>query len=125
MNPYAVAAGVVSAAMGLVHAVLGERLLLAPLLRRDDLPPLLGSAAFAKRTLRFSWHVATVLLWAFGAVLFVLAGGTAGAATAPLLRVAAAGFLACALVAGGVTRGRHFAWAGFLAMAALAWLGAR
>ena len=125
MNPYVLAAGIASVAMGLVHSVLGERLLLTELLRRQGLPPVLGSSRFSGQILRFAWHVTTVLLWTVATLLFVLAERPAGGEWTLALRIVAAGNLGCALVAGTITRGRHFAWLGFLAIAALAWLGSR
>ena len=62
MNVLLLVGGLLSALIGIVHSVLGEKLLLGPLFKRGELPKLLGSATFARRTLRFAWHLTTVLL---------------------------------------------------------------
>ncbi|MDL5030425.1 hypothetical protein QRD43_00790 [Pelomonas sp. APW6] len=46
---------------GLAHSWLGERYLLRRLFKRDDLPAVLGSTAFTTGTLRFVWHLLTVV----------------------------------------------------------------
>jgi hypothetical protein len=50
-------AAVLTVVTGIAHSVLGERLLLAKLLRRDDLPALSGSRRATARVLRLAWHV--------------------------------------------------------------------
>jgi len=95
------------AALGLVHSVLGERFILIRLLRRDDLPKLFGGTEFTKGTLRFAWHLTTVLAFGFAALLFQLA---TYAPTAVLVRTIGwisilSGFLPLVY-----TRGRHLSW---------------
>ena len=62
MNVFLMVAGLLSALIGVAHSVLGEKLVLRPLFTRGEVPKLLGSTAFAHRTLRFTWHLTTVLL---------------------------------------------------------------
>src|SRR5262249_62165946 len=84
MNVYFAVAGVLALLLGLAHSVLGE-LLLIRRLTNDHLPPiapfslvelrklgLAGSADLTRRTLRFTWHLPTVLGAAFGAILLWL-----------------------------------------------------
>ncbi len=119
MNPYLLAAGVVSAAIGLLHSILGERFILT---RLGALPPVFGSELFTARILRFAWHITTLLLFGVGGVLVLQAAGRGGAdITARVLSVT---FLLCAVLSGGISRGRHFSWVLFLAAAILAWFGA-
>src|SRR5262249_7819427 len=79
MNVYFAVAGVMALLLGLAHSILGEILLLRRL-TNDHLPPiapfslielpklgLMGSADLARLTLRFTWHLPTVLGAAFGA----------------------------------------------------------
>ncbi len=42
------------------HSYLGERFILSRLFKRDNLPKILGSDDFTKRTLRFAWHLTSV-----------------------------------------------------------------
>jgi len=84
-------AGVLSALIGIAHSVLGEKLVLGPLFERGDVPKLLGSTSFARHTLRFTWHLTTVLLLGIGAVRAVLARGrTLDIAPAMVLEIAPA-----------------------------------
>lgn len=104
--------------LGLVHSVLGERYILTRLFRRD-LPKLFGSDDFTKRTLRFAWHLTTVVWWGVAVVLIVLATDDVQAA----FDVLAATALVSAIVALVGSRGRHLAWVVFLVIAAALWLG--
>jgi hypothetical protein len=124
MNGFILSAAFLSFLMGTLHSILGEKLVLAPLLRLGDLPPVLGSALFTRRILRFAWHLTTALLWGLGGLLLYWAPGT-GPESHPLLAIVAATYLACSLIAGIITRGKHFSWVVFLAMAGLVLLGAR
>jgi hypothetical protein len=110
--------------LGLVHSVLGERYILMRLFRRDNLPRLFGSDVFTKRTLRFAWHLTTVV-WLGVAVLLVrLAGGPAPGVPEIGATVAVTA-AASALVALVGSRARHPAWIVFLIVALLAWTGTR
>ncbi len=125
MNGYLLAAGILSGLMGLGHSVLGERMVLNRLSALENLPPVLGSTLFTRRILRFTWHLTSVLLLAMGGILAVLAGAPPSREGRLILVIAAANYLACALVSGIITRGRHFSWFVFLAITALVWYGAR
>ncbi len=119
MNYYLVAAALLAFLLGAAHSVLGEKTLLGPLFAGGHLPKLLGSAEFAKQTLRFTWHVTTVALWGLAGILWLLASGAPGG----IADVMALTFAVCAAVALVGTRGRHFSWAVFAATAVLVWLG--
>jgi hypothetical protein len=124
MNFYLIASALILIVTGLAHSFLGERLVLGPLSRSSELPKLLGSSDFMRRTLRFTWHVTTVLLVAVAGVLLILAYPSAFASLEGIPRSIALACLACALISGLATRGRHFSWFLFLAAAVTAWLGA-
>jgi hypothetical protein len=124
MNLYFIVSALILIVTGILHSFLGERLVLGPLSRSPDLPRLLGSGAFMRRTLRFTWHVTTVLLVAVAGVLLILADPAAATNLAGIPRSLALACLACALIAGVATRGRHFSWVLFLAAAVTTWLGA-
>jgi hypothetical protein len=122
MNLTLLAAAALVVVVCAVHSVLGERVLLIPLSKRDDLPQFLGDRDYAKKTLRFVWHVATVFGLGFAALLLLLA-----APAAPdrrlLLRVIAVTVGVSGIVALIVSRGRHPSWIAFLVIAALVWFG--
>ena len=119
-----IAAAILSAAIGTAHSVLGERLLLGPLFESGEVPKLLGSATFARNTLRFAWHLTTVLLIAIGAVVVVLAGLPVEGQSVTILRVFSVAFGVSMLVSLIGARGKHFSWWVFLVIALLLWFGA-
>jgi len=61
VNTFLAAAALLIPALGAAHSVLGERYILIRLFRRSDLPKLFGSDTFTRRTLRFAWHLTTVV----------------------------------------------------------------
>ena len=109
------AAAALLIAIGIAHSVLGERYILIRLFRRP-LPPLFGSDAFTKGTLRFVWHITTIA-W-FGFAVLLVDGFTTRSAS---LRIVSMTFLATGLVALVASRGRHLSWIVFFAVAALTW----
>lgn len=121
MTPLDVAAALLFL-LGAAHSVLGERYLLVRLFRRADLPRLFGGTAFTTRTLRFAWHLTTVLAWGMAVLLLQLGHGDGDprrlAATIAIVCFAAA------LLPLVVTRGRHLSWVVLVAAGALAWHGA-
>lgn len=123
MNTMLLAGALISALIGIVHSILGERLVLTPLFSRGDLPALLGSTIFARHTLRFAWHLTTVLLLGICAVVMVLARSPLEPQSVWSLRVLALTFLGCSLVSLIGARARHFSWWVFLVIAALLWIG--
>jgi hypothetical protein len=114
----------VAFAIGLAHSILGERSLLIRLFRRGNLPKLLGSEAYTRRTIRFAWHITTLAWWGFGAQMAYAAGAGVSAEGAIYLRILTLTFGASALVSFLASRGRHYSWIAFLAIAACAWWGA-
>lgn len=133
-----VGAAVLTIGIAVTHSYLGERYVIVQLLRRADLPRLFGSDWFTRRTLRFAWHLTSLAWVGLAVVLLVLADhfGNPLPSTAPLLatnpaatlqavaRVVAIIFASSAVLTGVATRGRHFAWPVFSAIAALTWWGA-
>lgn len=94
------------ALLGLAHSVLGERYILTRLFRRD-LPKLFGGPELTRSTLRFAWHLTTVLAWALAALLVQLAGPHAAA---DLVRTIGWALLLSGLLPLVSTRGRHLSW---------------
>lgn len=105
---------------GLAHSVLGERFILARLLRRSDLPRLLGSEALTRRTIRFAWHLTSVAWWGAAALLLASADGAISARD--VARILSIVFAASAAISAVVARGRHLSWAAFGAVAIATWI---
>ncbi|HYF66436.1 MAG TPA: hypothetical protein VD886_26645 [Herpetosiphonaceae bacterium] len=126
MNTYLIIAGVLTALMALVHSVLGERMILLPLPRREDGPGRGGLSRGMRSTLRFTWHLTSVLGGGIAALFFHYGRMDALAADqAAVLTILAITFLISFLVALVGSRGRHPSWAVFLIVALLVWIGAR
>jgi len=118
--------------LAMAHSFLGERFILRRLFRRGNLPHLFGGEDFTRRTLRFGWHLTTVLMWGSAGILWLLAGGGNGAAATEqgetlvvIPRLIALMYLGCALASAIGVRLRHFSVWIFLMSAGLVWLGAR
>lgn len=104
--------------LGLAHSVLGERYILVRLFRRDNLPVLFGSTEFTTRTLRFAWHITTILWWGFAVLLWQSASGEAN----PSFILIVIGFtsIAAGLLPLFITRGKHLSWIALFAIGAIA-----
>lgn len=105
-------------ALGAAHSWLGEKYILLPLFRRDNLPRLFGSVQFTTRTLRFAWHVTTIAWWGFAALLVQLAGG--GLTQSSVANVLGYTFIASGLLPLFITRGKHWSWVVMFAIAGIA-----
>lgn len=121
MNTFLAAASAVAFLVGLVHSVLGERMIFRRMRDGQIIPtnggPRLGEGHV--RILWASWHVLTVFGWAMAALLLWLAhhGPQPGLQfVAPVIAVAM--LLGSVLVFVG-TRARHPGWVGLLVVAVL------
>lgn len=125
MNPFLTAAAGFVILGGVLHSVLGERLILGRL-SAEVLPPVLGSTDFTKRILQLMWHGISIAWWGMAAVLVVLATvldlNTVGVRIAAIIGLT---FLASSVLSFLHTRGKHFSWGLFLAIAVCIWLGIR
>lgn len=101
-------AALLSFLLGLAHSILGERYILTRLFRRDNLPKLFGGTAFTTQTLRFAWHLTTILWWGFAAMLWRLDSGHISAEF--VLNTIGICSIAAALLPLIMTRGRHLSW---------------
>ena len=110
--------------LSVAHSYLGERYILIRLFRKADLPRLFGGTDFTKRTLRFAWHLTSVLALGFAALLVVLGAGTRDLPRATAVVISATSLL-CGFVALFGSRARHLSWLVLFAVAVLTWLGAR
>ena len=97
-----------------VHAIVGERRLIGPILAIND-----GviSLPLARRVLRFAWHMTSVLMILCGLVIVW------PSTDLPLVRIIGAAWLGAGLFDGAFTRGRHIGWPFLTAAGAFALLG--
>lgn len=119
------ATGLLAFSLGLVHSVLGELLFFRHMERFQGLPSSLGGDDFWKRTLRVTWHIPSILGWAFALILIDFAfRAKLGGGDRFVVKTIALSQLLCAVVTLGGTKGKHPAWVAFLALAVLCWLAA-
>lgn len=112
------AAAALAVGIGVAHSWLGERYILIRLFQRAELPKLFGGTEFTRNTLRFAWHVTTLAWIGFAAILIAMAGNSLSVRAVGL--IIGATFGAHFLVALVASRGRHYSWIVFLAIAVLA-----
>ncbi|MFZ5981783.1 MAG: hypothetical protein ACOYVF_14265 [Candidatus Zixiibacteriota bacterium] len=122
MNYYFVSAAGLIYLLGLVHSLLGERTIFYRLFGMR-VPDLRGSELYFKRTLRFAWHATTCFLWTLATVLVYWSDRSLDTAVTDATQIFGFGFFGAALLSLVVTRGRHFSWVLFLAVAILLWSG--
>lgn len=109
-------AAVLLAILAIAHSIIGEVRLIRSLAARDDLPTLYGTTRFTGATLRFAWHVTSVLGLGLAAVIAEIALGVSPAVLASTIGWT---LIACGVLPLVFTRGRHLAWAVFFAAGAL------
>jgi len=101
-----------------MHSVLGGRRLIAPILRMEGLPAILGSLNNTRLTLLVGWHIAS-LTWLGLAAMLVYLHFTPDHAAQAFLWMVAAIFAISGVAALVLTRGAHLSWVLFLPIAAI------
>lgn len=124
MNLYLLIASILAILIGIIHSILGERLILIPLLKKE-LPQILGSDWITKRTLRFAWHVTSICWWGMAFITLLFASKPLDLTSIFVLHVFAVVFFLSFLISLIGGRGRHFSWYVFLAITILLWVGAK
>lgn len=102
---------------GLAHSYLGERYILIRLFESEQLPKLFGGTEFTKGTLRFVWHITTLVWWGIAYILFSVA--RASISQDEVLSVIGVTSLLSAALPLYFTRGKHLSWLVFLTVGAL------
>lgn len=120
MNGWLWIAVVLISLLGIAHSLLGERYILTRLFRRTDLPKVLGSEEFTKRTLRFAWHLTSVAWWGLAALIVSVATGS----RETTLHVLAFTALLSGVVSLVGARARHLSWIVFAAVSGAIYFGA-
>jgi hypothetical protein len=126
MNVCFAAAAVLTFTIGLVHSVLGERLIFRRLRARGFVLSK-GSVLLSEAQVRIlwaSWHAVTALAWSIAVALFSLAEPAHALIDRSALALAfAVALFASAVLVLAATKGRHVGWIGLLAAAVLVALG--
>ena len=103
--------------IGLVHSYLGEKHILTRLFKRE-LPKLFGSDIFTKQGLRFAWHLTTIAWFGFAAILVALSSGSPDFFKTSLYIISFV-FLISGAMSFGYTKGRHYSYVVFWAVAVI------
>jgi len=111
-------AALLSATLAISHSWLGERLIVQPVLAMEDLPKLSGSRRGMRKIVRFAWHITSVFFVAMAAILLYFSRVSPDVAVIKIISVT---YLLSAVITIVVSRGRHYAWVVFLAVALLTW----
>ena len=101
------------------HSWTGERRLIGPLLDPGTRQGLLAKSGFARKTLRFAWHLTSLAWLGCAAILWTLAAKPVSGPGGPNLLILAATFGLTGVVTLVISRGRHLAWPVFLAIGGL------
>jgi hypothetical protein len=126
MNSYFAAAGVLAFAIGLVHSVLGERLIFRRMRAKGFIPTSGGQILREPhvRILWASWHVVTVLGWCIAVALLWLAQpSNAQLAQSAISKAIVGALLWSSMLVLVGTKGRHIGWVGLFAAAILVMVG--
>lgn len=126
MNLYLATAAGLATVIGVVHSLLGERLVFSRMRQRQWIPTNGGNVLREPhvRILWASWHALTALGLAMAAVLWLLASERVlSGLHQSLLNIVAVGMVASAALVFFGTKARHPGWIGLLAVAAFVWLG--
>lgn len=115
------AAFFVTVVIALAHSALGERRLLRPLLNQFGDAGVAGWDEFSRLTLRFAWHLTSVLMLACAVILLTLAFLPVELVSILVLEILGALFIASAAITGSYSRGRHIAWPLFALVGGLCW----
>lgn len=126
MNWYFAIAGMLLFIVGLLHSLLGERLVFRRL-RADTFIPTQGGQLLREphvRILWATWHMATVMGWCIALMLFWMALPTSRhQAPAIVVQTVICTMLVSALLVLVGTKGRHPGWVGLLVVGVLAIVG--
>jgi hypothetical protein len=105
--------------IGIVHSWLGEIKIVTPLVAGPQRAPLMEKSAFARKIVRFAWHITTLAWWGFAAILAAFASGPLGGHDRIVLAAISATFIISGLISLIISRGRHIAWPLFFAIGGL------
>lgn len=120
LHPSLLLAALCMFGLAVMHSYLGERWLLGPLLAEGGRAGLLAKSRFARRVLRFAWHLTSIAFIGLGAPLAVYAFATIDPTARLVLRLVGASLIAMGATVLTSSRGRHLAWPFFLGAGAIA-----
>jgi len=109
--------------MVIVHSIIGEKLILIPLRKSTDLPVVRGSSKNTKMTLRFTWHVTSVIGAGIACILFYYSQfSELTSEQCVVLRILSVTFFLSFIVSVVGSRAGHPSWIVFLIISILTWM---
>lgn len=127
MNYLLATAGVLAVVTGVVHSLLGERLIFRRL-RASTFVPSSPAPPLQSRHVRIlwaTWHLASCFAWAFAGLLLRLSQDPLAVVSArSVLFACVFAFLAGSLLVLVGTRGRHPGWVALAGVGILSWVAA-
>lgn len=129
MNLYFFIAAVICLIVGIVHSVMGEKLIFQAKRAKGKIVPSIGSKDLRQGHLRIiwaTWHLASVLGWVLAAILIQIAQQapqSLDSLSAFIVNATVAGMLIGSILVLYGTSGRHPGWIGLLLVAILLVLG--
>ena len=119
------AAGLLAILIGLIHSVMGEKLIFSRM-RNEGFIPTVCKPQLKERHVRIlwtSWHLVTVFGWTIGAILFCLASPSYVSSYQEVIgNIILISMLFSSLLVLVGTKGMHPGWLGLLAVAILIWI---
>ena len=122
MNTYLLAAALLSILIGIIHSILGEMLIFKKL-RNNALVPTLGASPLNKSNIRIiwaTWHLASILGFAIGAILINLANEKV--LDSFIINSVSWAMMASSILVCYATKGKHPGWFGLLLVSLLCFL---
>ncbi len=107
-----VTVAIIIIAIGCVHSMLGEKMVITPLVNRDDIPKKI------RRLLRVAWHITTLFWFAIAAQLIAM-NIWPDQAFKSFLIIMSVAFGISTLISLINSKGKHISWIGFLAATVL------
>jgi len=125
MNLYFLTAGILTVLLGIIHSILGEKLIFQRLSQADPIPSPWNKTLSGQRmrSIRSSWHLVSFFGWGIAAILLRMSfPATAGEYVIFAKNTFVVTFFITAIYWFIGTRGKHPAWIILLLIGVLTWM---
>jgi|APSaa5957512535_1039671.scaffolds.fasta_scaffold71483_3 hypothetical protein len=119
---YLLISAVIIIVTAIIHSVVGEKLIISPTLKLD-LPQIFKSDFLTKRTLRFAWHITSIVWIALAGIILTIAQNPLDTTGIFIIKIISLTFLMSGLISLVGAHGKHFSWYVFLAVSVILWIG--
>ncbi len=121
-NVYFIIAAVLIYLIALAHTLLGEKYIVNPIFRLT-MAKEPASDLFAKKVVRFAWHLTTIVWWGVATLIVVYAVNPTANNMSLSIKIISITFLISSILSLVFCRGKHFSFYVFLAISGLLWFG--